>query len=160
MLEIISMKFLVLGLFLCSFSAVAADDICADHVNDCEYYTCVAVSKNCSNRTYPIRFARRYCLRYEARNERFSQMGQEWVSNVRSCLIREMNTYVDELTCGELKNRAFKDHVPCYIESGFCSLSNQDRKQILKTIWPSLKNIKVILSGIETYKSCLGKSLE
>lgn len=158
MLETTPMKILALVLFLFSYSALAADSICADHLNDCEYYTCVAVSKNCSSRSYPTRFARRYCLRYDARNERFSQRGQEWINNVRSCLIHEMNTYVDDLTCGELKKRAFKDHVPCYIESGFCSLSNRDRKQILKTIWPSLKSFQVVLSGIETYKSCFGKN--
>jgi hypothetical protein len=69
-----------------------------------------------------------------------------------------MHSYPADLTCGDLKTRAFGDHVPCYLESGYCELSARDKRQVFKAIWPSLKNIQVILAGIKTNKACTGKN--
>ena len=153
------MKLLALALFLLTFSALAsASKSCANLESDCEYYTCVATTRHCQTGSYPLQFGRRYCLRYEARKHLFSLQGQAWINDVRSCLIREMNTYPADLTCGELKTRAFRDHVPCYLESGYCDLSARDKRQVFKAVWPSLKNIHVILAGFKTNKACSGKN--
>lgn len=159
MIELHPMKLMVISLFLLAFSALASGpESCANRTSDCEYYTCVAAARHCQGGSYPLQFGRRYCLRYEARKHRFSQEGQAWINDVRSCLIREMNTYPADLTCGDLKTRAFGDHVPCYLESGYCELSARDKRQVFKAIWPSLKNIQVILAGIKTNKACTGKN--
>jgi len=149
------MKSLIIVFFLVAFSALASDPKrCAYLSTDCEYYTCVAAARHCQGRTYPLQFGRRYCLRFEARKDRFSPLGQSWINDVRSCLIREMDTYPPDLTCADLKTRAFRDHVPCYLESGYCNLSGRDKRQVIKAIWPSFKNIHVILAGFKTNEVC------
>lgn len=146
---------LLIGLLLSSFQ-IKADDLarCAEYSNDCEYYTCVTEAKHCRNSSYPIRFGRHYCLRYGNRINSFSENGKTWTQKVRKCLIREMSSYEENLTCGQLKRRAFKDHVPCYLESGFCHLSLRDKKLVLKTIWPSLTNPYVQAGGLRILRAC------
>lgn len=127
---------------------------CQEFSSDCEYYSCLAAAKHCSHRSYLVNFGHRYCLRYESRLSNFTEDGQVWMQEVRKCLIREMSSYEENLSCKELKVRAFSDHVPCYIESGFCELSKWDKKQILKTVWPTLKNLRVLIGGFEISRAC------
>ncbi|MCM2351904.1 MAG: hypothetical protein NDI69_17960 [Bacteriovoracaceae bacterium] len=146
---------LLIGLLLFSFEIKADDSArCAEYSNDCEYYSCVAEAKHCQNSSYPIRFGRRFCLRYGDRSNNFSENGKTWIEEVRKCLIREMSTYEEHLSCRQLKRRAFKDHAPCYLESGFCRLSFRDKKQVLKTIWPSLTSPYVQAGGFRILRAC------
>lgn len=146
----------ILALF--QVSNAVADSNCREIENDCEYYSCVSESRHCRNSSYLIRFGRKYCLRYDNRRPSFSLNGRIWIDNVRGCLIRHMNTYPETMSCKEFKNVAFKDHVPCYLESGFCELSKSDRLEILKTIWTSLGNFQILSNGFKVIQSCSSKN--
>lgn len=148
-----------IGLFLISFSASAAFGLvlasdCSQYANDCEYYSCVSNSKHCSDESYPENFGKRYCLRYEERKENFSEEGKTWIQEVRKCLIQDMSTFENDLSCSQLRKRAFKGHVPCYVESGYCNLSLRDKIQVTRTIWPSIRNVYILASGINILKAC------
>lgn len=144
------MKYLVLGLL--SLSAIA--DECSRYTNDCEYYLCISAEKGCDRRDYPVRFGHRFCLRYSKRIESFSEEGKIWVDNVRSCLIKKMEELDQELNCSQLKVQAFKTHVPCYLESGFCQLKLKDKRAVIDTVWPTIRNVYVLAGGINILKSC------
>lgn len=144
------MKWIALALL--TFSAFASD--CSQYENDCEYYSCVAEAKHCSDASYPVSFGKRYCLRYENQVNRFSDAGKVWIEEVRKCLIKDMSTFENDLSCPQLRKRAFKGHVPCYVESGYCNLGWRDKTQILKTIWPSIRNVHILASGINVLRAC------
>ncbi|MFP5385265.1 MAG: hypothetical protein ACLGHN_04255 [Bacteriovoracia bacterium] len=93
-------------------------------------------------------------MRYEERMTSFSHEGWMWVEEVRRCLIEEMNRFEQNLGCSELKRRAFQTHVPCYIQSGFCSLSLKDKRAVIKTIWPSISSTETLSAGNAVLKEC------
>ena len=143
---------LLLILLVLPFSVLAGD--CSHLSNDCEYYLCIAREKSCNNSSYPIKFGHRFCMRYEERMNTFGPEGWMWVEQVRRCLIRELDQYGDNLSCSELKKRAVQSHVPCYVESGFCSLSLKDKKAVIQTIWPAIRNIEIFSAGTQVLKEC------
>lgn len=144
------MKYLFLVLL--SLSAIASE--CSQYTNDCEYYLCVSAERNCGPRDYPERFGHRFCLRYSERLDTFSEEGKNWVNSVRSCLIKKMEDLDQNLTCSQLKTQAFRAHVPCYLESGFCQLNLKDKKAVIDTIWPTIRNVYVLAGGMNILKAC------
>lgn len=142
----------MLFLLLVSFSAFAG--VCDQYENDCEYYLCVSAEKQCDPSEYPVKFGHRFCMRYQERMATFSPAGKLWVEEVRKCLIREMNDFSDELSCSELKIKAFNSHGRCYVESGFCHLSARDKKTVVETIWPTIRNVYVLADGINILRKC------
>jgi hypothetical protein len=148
------MKVVILLFAFLSTSLMASTD-CKKLSDDCEYYLCVAKQKHCDGSTYPVKFGNRYCMRYTEKIKNFSRDGKIWVGEVRRCLIKEMNGYNPNLTCSQLKDAAFASHLPCYLETGFCSLSVKDKAAIMETIWPTLENVQVWTSGMSVLKQCL-----
>lgn len=149
------MRALFILLFLTSTSSFAFDvKRCQEFSNDCEYYSCVSEAKHCESYSYPLQFGKRYCLRFTDRLKNFSARGKMWVEEVRKCLIHNMSTYEEDVTCGQIRRKAFRDHVPCYVESGFCNLSLRDKRLIIKTALPALKNRFVIRDGLKILKAC------
>ncbi len=149
------MRLSLITFIIFSYSAFAFDAKRCEHlVDDCEYYSCLAEAKHCPQNTYPSNFGHRYCLRYEKRTEYFSDNGKLWIQNVKQCLIEKMIFYEEDFSCGQLKFKAFSDHVPCYIDNGFCELSRWDRKQVLKTIYPTLRHLRVLLGGFRLLWAC------
>lgn len=140
-------------LFLISVP-VFADSRCEHLKDDCEYYSCISHEKSCSRFSYPQNFGRRYCLRYAERSLNFSEEGQLWISNVKRCLISEMESFESKLSCSQLRKRAFRSHVPCYVRSGFCQLNHSDKLEVLRTIWPSVRNVQILANGFQIVKAC------
>lgn len=127
---------------------------CEELKDDCEYYSCISEIKNCPRTSYPLNFGRRYCLRYTNRLANFSLTGKTWVENVKRCLIQEMMNFEEGLSCRGLRQKAFRSHIPCYVENGFCELGLRDKRQIIKTIWPSFKSLGVLKDGLSILQSC------
>lgn len=127
---------------------------CASVKDTCEYYRCVEAQATCGFRGYPRGFGQKYCLRFQHNQVKFSDQGQLFIERTRNCLINHLDKMDSSVKCSKIKKQSFKDHIPCYIESGFCSLSNHDRKELYKTIWPSLWRAKVLISGIKMIRIC------
>lgn len=141
-----------------SFSSANAR--CERFLDDCEYYSCLSTERNCRKDDYPENFGKKYCLRYKERRGLFSMAGRTWMDKVRKCLIHEMMFFENSLTCSELKARAFSGHVQCYYTSGFCELSNFDKRQVFQTIWPSLIETEVWENGRSILDSCMRRGPE
>ncbi|TNF00345.1 MAG: hypothetical protein EP326_06595 [Deltaproteobacteria bacterium] len=142
--------------FICLFfsTMVQAGSDCQQYLDDCEYYSCIEVQKQCGEDGYPIGFGRKYCMRFEERRANLSPEGQEWMKRVRSCLIAGMEESSDELTCREFKSSAVKLHVPCYVDSGYCQLSKKDKKAVIKMIRWSMWRPSLLSAGIQVLRSC------
>lgn len=125
------------------------------HLKDrCEYYRCVEAQTSCGFRGYPKGFGQKYCLRFQRNVGKFSSQGREFIERTRHCLIDQLDKMDSSIKCSKIKKQAFKDHVPCYVESGYCELSKHDRKELYKTIWPSLWRAKVLKSGLKIKRIC------
>lgn len=148
------MRATLLILLFMSFNALADDSNCQQYLDDCEYYSCIEAEKQCGRRGYPIGFGRKYCLRFEERQSNFSDEGRAWMERVRSCLIRGMEEAPEALSCRKFKRAAVKQHVPCYVESGYCELSKKDKKAVIKMIRWSLWRPSLAFAGIRVLKAC------
>lgn len=131
-----------------------ADFQCDDLLDDCEFYSCVEEQKHCGKRGYMMAFGRKYCMKFHDEIERFSENGKQWVHSVRLCLIDKMNNTDETLSCRKFKKAQVKSHLPCYIESGYCSLGRKDKVSINKVIFKSLWRPDLIIAGLRVLNTC------
>jgi len=127
---------------------------CQNYLDDCEYYSCVESIKNCGKSGYPTGFGKKYCNKFEENLSSFSIEGQNWVSSVKHCLIEEMELISEAATCTTYKKKSVSKHVPCYVSSGYCSLSKEDKKIVIKTISGSLWRPSIIRAGLKVLSAC------
>lgn len=73
--------------------------------------------------------------------------------------MNEMEKFEDGLSCNDLKVKAFKSHVACYVDHGFCELSLKDKQQVMTTIWPGLLSFLAIENGLGVLNSCYTSKL-
>jgi hypothetical protein len=111
---------------------------------DCGWYErCLERKFPCSGdvNSYAIDYGLKFCNLYGERLDYFTDEGIEWVGKVRSCLQLALVPYIrsyDDLSCAELKEKAFDSHTPCYLDNGMCMLSCYDWAQAFWTIKGSL----------------------
>ena len=142
-------------IFFLLFSLQAyGDSGCQEFLGDCEYYSCIEGQKRCGKRGYPLGFGKKYCSRFGNLSEQLSEEGQLWMETVRNCLIEKLETVSLEATCREFKREAISQHVPCYVNSGYCELSKKDKKIVLKTIRKSLWRPTLFVAGIRVIHLC------
>ncbi len=148
---------LFFSIFLFALSQQISADFteCTSLKNSCEYYRCVEAIKDCGRFGYPRAFGQKYCLRFEENKNKFSKEGLNFIERTRSCLIDQLDQIDPSIKCKKIKKQSFQDHVPCYIEGGFCNLSRKDLIQLYKTVWPSLWRSKVIRAALQIKKICL-----
>ena len=127
---------------------------CSKQTNVCEYYTCLESQKSCGRFGYPTGFGKKYCLRFEKKEHKFTEAGKLWVEKTRECLIDKLDELDEDVSCKKLKKSAFKQHVACYVDSGYCDLKKKDRRALVSTIRPSLWRGKVIRAGLKVKKIC------
>ncbi|EQC45541.1 hypothetical protein [Bacteriovorax sp. Seq25_V] len=133
---------------------VSAYSECQIYLDDCEYYSCVESIKSCGKTGYPVGFGKKYCNKFEKNLNKFSHSGQNWVTNVKHCLIQEMELISEAATCSAYKTKSVSKHVPCYISSGYCSLSKKDKRLVIKTIKGSLWRPSIIKAGLKVLSAC------
>lgn len=146
------MKWMIFFLLL-SFQANGESN-CQQFLSDCEYYSCIEESKRCGKRGYPLGFGKKYCNRFAGLSHQLSDQGKRWMETVRNCLIEKLETVSPEATCRKFKREAISQHVPCYVESGYCELSKKDKKIVLKTIRKSLWRPTLFVAGIRVIRLC------
>jgi len=145
---------LIFFIFSFSLNIHAEFEDCARLKNTCEYYRCVEAKTACGFRGYPQGFGQKYCLRFQRNQAKFSDQGRLFIEGARNCLINQLDKMDSSVKCSKIKKKSFEDHIPCYVESGYCSLSKHDLKELLKTIWPSFWRGKVLISGFKIMQIC------
>jgi hypothetical protein len=127
---------------------------CSHLQTECSFYECAEQELECGKRGYPLGYGLKYCSRFEQFLDRFSQKGLEWMNRTRKCLTKEFAKINSANSCRQLKKLAFKSHVPCYIKSGYCELSQHDQRAINRVVWPSLWRLRSIAAGIQVKYIC------
>jgi|MDSW01.2.fsa_nt_gb hypothetical protein len=123
-----------------------------DDCQMCEMYSCLEAQNglNCGDRGYFRGYGQKYCARFSAITGEFmSDAGRQWLANVRSCLLDEVESLLEDTSsCKDIRQGAFDSHPGCYVQSGLCSLPPSDWGHIVATISPWDNDLKqVILSG-------------
>jgi len=136
---------------------------------DCDWYrNCLAKMFPCTGQAkYAIYYGEKFCNLYEQSSSKFSQTALQWMNAVRKCLqvalVPELHVCQVQLTCEDIKARAFNSHIPCYTEAyqGFsvCNVSVDDWLAIFATIKQSFESdfIETLRSSVITAGSCHGQ---
>lgn len=127
---------------------------CEKFLDDCEFYACVESHKKCGKKGYLEGFGLRYCEKFEKKKHNFSDNGKLWMNEVKLCLISELEKIDDNNSCSSFKKESIKNHVPCYINSGYCELSKKDKLVVINTIKYSLYRPSLIKAGLAVLKNC------
>ncbi|MCO4793638.1 MAG: hypothetical protein KC493_08005 [Bacteriovoracaceae bacterium] len=144
-----------LAILLVLFMSTAfAQTTCQQFLDDCSYYSCIEEEKQCGRTGYPIGFGKKYCLRFQSKQEKLSKSGQKWMKDVRSCLINGLEESPQNLSCKEFKSNAVALHVPCYVNSGYCQLSKKDKRAVIRIIRKSLWRPSLLIAGIRVLRMC------
>jgi hypothetical protein len=120
----------------------------------CEYYSCVEQSKHCGKRGYAIGFGQKYCKKFDKKSHKFTNEGRKWIEEVRGCLIDNLGSTSQELSCRKFRKAQVKNHIPCYLNSGYCSLSDKDKFQIKKVVYKTMWRPSFIVSAIKILRMC------
>lgn len=145
-------RYLIL-LLLSFYSLGTLAESCEDLDNDCEYYSCVEEKRHCGKKGYLLGFGKKYCLKFSNEDYRFSNKGKKWLSDVRQCLIDNLDKS-EAVSCKKFKREQFRAHVPCYVNTGYCELSRKDRFAVKKVIYKSLWRPSLLWSGMRVVLDC------
>tara|TARA_R110002072_G_scaffold534_6_gene4042 strand:- start:217886 stop:218344 length:459 start_codon:yes stop_codon:yes gene_type:complete len=148
------MKYLLLTISILLQLPAFSSQYCQELLDDCEYYTCINQEKNCGSSSYFLKFGKKYCNKFAEHEEEFSRDGQDWIKRTKVCLIDSIDKIEDGISCNQYKREAISHHIPCYLDSGYCDLSNYDRAIVTKTILKSLWRPSMISAGIRVLTSC------
>jgi hypothetical protein len=140
-------------LALMSLSSLGFED-CEQLSDSCEYYSCIEGQKSCGKRGYVLGFGKKYCNKFEEHSYKFTTSGKNWILDVRSCLIDNLGQTSTELSCRKYKKAQIKSHIPCYLNSGYCSLPKADKKLIRKIVYKTMWRPSFIVSAIKVLKTC------
>ena len=127
---------------------------CSEATDDCEYYSCIEEQRHCGEKGYLLGFGKKYCMKFTEDEDYFSSDGKEWILKVRECLIKNLDTPKEGISCKKFKRSQVKSHVPCYLESGYCELSRRDRFAVKKVIYKSMWRPSLLWAGIKIIASC------
>ncbi|AZZ37720.1 hypothetical protein CIK05_13240 [Bdellovibrio sp. qaytius] len=156
----------VIFLFLFAFSTslvVNAKDIpsaqsCAEKIGTCEYYNCLEERESCGSNGYYLKFAAHYCRKYQEKQNKYTDRGQEFLTSIRTCLQDELEReriHSNELpSCSKIENFAIETHKYCYQKSNFCGLPLQDQIRVKLTAKKEIIHIDMIKFGLWLEKSC------
>ncbi|MBT3236271.1 MAG: hypothetical protein HN353_10005 [Bdellovibrionales bacterium] len=127
---------------------------CGHLTTECSFYECVEDELTCGKRGYPLGFALKYCQRFENFAYRFSDAGKEWIQKTRECLTETFAKFDQPNSCSFVKKASFKSHILCYVESGYCDLSRDDKRAVNRVVWPSLWRRSAITTGLKIKSIC------
>lgn len=144
----------IMLLTLITQSQALADSSCEKYLDDCQYYSCIEETKHCGKKGYLLDFGNKYCHKFVSKAEKLSLQGQLWMTEVKTCLIHQLDNLDSGLSCRKYKKAAVDQHVPCYIDSGYCQLSTHDKKAIINIIRGSLWKPSLFNAGIQVLRHC------
>jgi len=135
---------------------------------DCTWYSkCLHKMFPCTGRAeYAIGYGEKICNLSEKTEVHLSQKGLQWINAVRKCLqvalVPVLYLCQVQPTCKEIKTKAFKSHVPCYLKpykgSSICSLPARDWLWIFWTIKSSFRSafLDTLKASLDIAADCAG----
>lgn len=107
-----------------------ANTNCSQYIGTCDYYSCLESYNKCGDKGYYLNFGLHYCKKYVQSEAEYSDNGQTFLNNIRSCLqekLEEQNILPD---CSHIKEFAVNTHKQCYEENNYCKLSFFDKLRV------------------------------
>lgn len=149
------MSKILVVLFLNSiFPMLSIANDCDEFKNDCQYYLCMEDKKHCGENGYFKNLGHKYCHKFSQFKDSSSPELDNFVEETRNCLIDQITTIPIGTTCRKFKNLAYRQHVPCYIKSGFCELSFKDKRKVIYSIKGALWRPLVFKDGLRLLFKC------
>ncbi|KAH0835686.1 hypothetical protein J3R83DRAFT_9460, partial [Lanmaoa asiatica] len=133
----------------------STDPACANPpLDQCAFYAnCLESRYHCGPNGYPIGYGGHFCQKFSDNRDLFDARGQQWVTDVMHCLqLVLVGDAIDATptTCQALDAQAFASHAPCYVSTGFCTLSVQDWATVLEIV-----DITTVLSSWDSFKATI-----
>ncbi|BFZ08226.1 hypothetical protein BsWGS_11265 [Bradybaena similaris] len=102
-------------------------------IGSCEFYSCFERRLPCGRDGYILRTGHYYCNKIERERGNFSPEGQQFLTEVQSCLtsaLKEMyqREYVN---CHDLEHHAVEAITPCFMDNEFCDVFETDSEHFL-----------------------------
>lgn len=130
-------------------------DECVPSQDDCHFYLCQETKKNCGPNGYLIDYGYKFCHKYWVeQTQNYRPKTQVWIAKVRLCLQERLASMPSEASCRETSDEAFRQHVPCYIETGFCRLPVLERMKVIDTMKSSLFRPEILSAGLNVILNC------
>ena len=145
-------------LFIYFYTSTGFSSVCAEAVGSCDFYQCLESVNPCGDQGYAVHFGYKFCTKSE--NQLLSKMpddqGRRWVLDTMKCLQQALSDQLDpsEISCQKIKKTGYATHLECYIQSGYCELPGQDKKEIIKLLKFQLLKPKNIIQGIHLLQAC------
>lgn len=133
----------------------------SDFENSCESYYDIENSLRCGYQSYIRKFALPYCQEYLRRHDSFSPNGQVVLKSIRACLQQELLFNLAEnpnFDCENIRSIGIRSHYKCYIEAGFCSLSNQDLFLVMWIAKRQVFNAEIMSTFLDVVSYCRGRT--
>ena len=117
--------------FIAAPLEVQAKRACSDTIESCDFYHCRDSCTPCSSTGYYLGYGNYYCRLFSNAYEQMSPAGQAWIDCTRTCLIRYIDTMIQETSdCAVVEELAFDSHPSCYVDCGFCALPATDIRRV------------------------------
>ena len=105
---------------------------CAPSQTHCEFYLCLEKEMNCGYRGFPLRYGYRFCERFKTDPE-ISENLSQWLKTTRFCL-QDKIAKGESYTCKNMNKKSVKDHMNCYLDTGYCDLNKKEKNFVKKKI--------------------------
>lgn len=124
--------------------------------SQCDFYQDISNKLQCSQDDYFLRFGEKYCRVFIAKAPRFSSEGQNFLRQVRQCLIQKIANGVKHgaLSCSNMDELAMDHHINCYVKSGFCTLSGSDRRELFLLTWRAMLESNILEMSWKINSAC------
>ena len=120
--------------------------------NACAYYQCkLATASSPEARcSYFQDFGLPYCKKYF--DVRFDD--PTFSVRARQCLQEAVRDTMEGKACGVVEETAFRSHIDCYVNAGYCRLSAHDKLRIVREIEPKDFNLMNGLTLLKIEAKC------
>lgn len=128
--------------------------------DSCDFYqSCAEAVIQCDVASYALIYGQRNCDAYQLNRDRFSPLGQNWVSASEQCLQKALiPSLTCDTTCAFIEAVGLDSIPRCYIENGYCDLEAMDYVHILTTVGYG-KTRDSLKSAIRFQADCASKVL-
>ena len=97
----------------------------------CDYYLQVESIFRCGPSGYVLGYAAKMCQKYLKVERQMGPNVRWWFPRVRFCLQQKLQE-LPKRSCQQIKHDAYKSHIPCYLNTGFCKLTFSEQLEIIE----------------------------
>jgi len=114
------------------FAPLAVSATAQPSSESCAYYQSLEKELQCGPEAYLKKWAYPMCKKYLKLEPKLSAEVQAWFPAVRFCLQNSLALAQSQsqVNCENLDQVAIDSHVDCYVETGYCDLSDEDKSHL------------------------------